>query len=38
MGILLDGFWMLHHDIGVAAKKDVVLLALTELSALRADF
>jgi len=21
MGILLDGFWMLHHDIGVAAKK-----------------
>jgi hypothetical protein len=29
MGILLDGFWMLHHDIGVAAKKDVVLLALT---------
>jgi len=21
MGILLDGFWMRHHDIGVAAKK-----------------
>jgi hypothetical protein len=29
MGILLDGFWMLHHDIGMGAKKDVVLLALT---------
>jgi len=29
MGNLLDGFWMLHHDIGVGAKKDVVLLALT---------
>jgi hypothetical protein len=28
----LDGFWMLHHDIGVAAKKDVVLLALTDHS------
>jgi hypothetical protein len=29
MGILLDGFWMLHHDIGMGAKKDAVLLALT---------
>jgi len=29
MGILLDGFWMLHHDIGEGAKKDAVLLALT---------
>jgi hypothetical protein len=31
MGILLDGFWMLHHDIGMGAKKDAVLLALTLL-------
>jgi hypothetical protein len=30
MGILLDGFWMLHHDIGVGTKKDAVLLALTK--------
>jgi hypothetical protein len=34
MGILLDGCWMLHHDIGVAAKKDVVLLALTPVQPL----
>jgi hypothetical protein len=30
MGILLDDFWMLHHDTGVGAKKDAVLLALTK--------
>jgi len=29
MGILLDSFWMLHHDTGARAIKDVVLLALT---------
>jgi len=29
MGILLDGFGMLHHDIGQGEKKDAVLLALT---------
>ena len=28
-GILLDSFWMLHHDTGIGAKKDAVLLALT---------
>jgi len=30
MGILLDSFWMLHHDIGAGKKKDAVVLALTE--------
>ena len=30
MGILLDGFWMLHHDMDAAGKKDAVLLALTD--------
>ena len=29
MGILLDSFWMLHHDIGAGKKKDAVVLALT---------
>jgi hypothetical protein len=29
MGILLDSFWMLNHDMDAGGKKDAVLLALT---------
>jgi len=29
MDILLDSFWMVHHDTAASAKKDAVLLALT---------
>jgi hypothetical protein len=29
MGILLDSFWMRHHDIDAGGRKDAVLLALT---------
>jgi hypothetical protein len=29
MDILLECFWMVHHDTAPRAKKDAVLLALT---------
>jgi hypothetical protein len=32
MGILLDSFWMLNHDMDAGGKKDAVLLALTVLA------
>ena len=38
MGILLDGFWMLHHDIGQGEKKDAVLFALTLLRSEKLKF
>jgi hypothetical protein len=37
MDILLDSFWMVHHDTAARAKKDAVLLALTKQTLWLAD-